>query len=673
MLKVLRIIAALFLVAIAGLGIEYVEAVTGGLISGNAQIASINGDTGAFTTGAGLSSNVNFIATYPPSQVAFTKRNVMAEPSGQANVLTNSTMSSWWHTKLMTKNNPATTPYHLDLTSITASIDNGTPGTPGFRLEVTAATSGTGSAPNLFQRVTDEFQLVTTAPTSPGSWTGSTANCSTALASCTLSFASTTGVQAGMHVYDVDNPRAISGAIRVASTTSTTVVLTEPVGYQGNTHTSGTRGSPGVASGDHISFGMVARGTSIVGYGTCGSAVPPTYPCYYDIDTSQSVSSEAMQTAGGWSADQVYAIPSGTAGGSNYANCANSGTSSATYGSRNPAVVTCAIVGGLNDFVIRFPVDATNALRINCSDYTGPATMCVSAWTWIQPITFTISVLWTKQPTQAPTLVTRNSCPLVEPNQPAGSANICAEDWTNGTADIGPVTLPSCNTTAAGVTPPVHCIYSYVWTPTGITGNMEIEFHTGPVADTQGIILAGFEAKYTPGATCTDATTGVVSQPPCYNAYPPPIETPDVASDLGRSSRFQQAWGRVRQTGWNAGNLGPIESVTGWAQDTTTFVFTWPLPVTMRCDIWHMSSLNAAPCKRPNFYVSTPGDLTFNWVSAGTSLAQATASSISVQKYGQDSVQLAATTTGLIRGGVGSVNWAGIDAIILYDASDHGD
>jgi hypothetical protein len=496
-----------------------------------AVVGLINGFGGNFTLGGCLSTNVLLvrpeIAPWSPQP----NQNVISQCTGNMNALRNGLMASINIWRFMTQDKPATFPYRIGVTSGTWSI-SGT--------DLTIPTAPTGNI-KLFQRVTDAQNFTTNALTDLGG--------------TVLHFASTTGIAAGMHVTNLTHPRSIAGNIRVASTTSTTVTLTPStgVGFSGSfdpTH----QVSPRVESGDVIAFGMVARGTKISGLGTCGAT--PSYPCTYNVSVSQTVTSEAMTSHGGWPADGIYIDVAGTAGTSNYVQCDPAKDQSAwTVGA-----IKCNVVGSLDDVVIRFPVAYQDARRLNCNNaFLGTIPDCVSTdILGSLPITFQLQLTYSANVSSVPTLNTKIACPLIGISQ--SGANTCYDSWTNASYDIEPVTLSACN---SGAPTPTTCTYSYIWQPTGIVGGMEIEYHTNALTDTQSFIIDGFELKQTPGATCNG------SAPPCIQLYPTPIELPDLVTDLQRNMRFTQTIGSGWQVGINSGNRGFVETTSALAFSTT--------------------------------------------------------------------------------------------------------
>jgi hypothetical protein len=368
-----------------------------------------------------------------------------------------------------------------------------------------------------------------------------------------------------------------------------------------------------------------------------------------------------MTSAGGWCPDGVYVIPVGAAGTSNYVGCSSiTGAIGPT-----PSVADLSITGTLSDILIRWPVDYVDASRFNCSVYSGTPLECVSTDIYLQPVTFQVMLTYSANVTQVPTLDTKTACPLTASNR-AGT-NICRDVWTNTTTDIAPVTLPACN---SGASTPVECFYAYTWTPTGITGGYEVEIHTGPVPNGTFIYVNNFELKQTPGATCAGTA------PPCINYYPGPIELPDVEADIQRNARFAQMIGTGYTTGWNPGNLGPVETVTGFAYSTTQFVASWPLPTRMRCDYWDAGGPKGFPTcgissgNPYNVYFNGVTDYTF--ITAGPASHSATA--LAVGQMGMSSLQVFATTSGLTAGQPGYVQWGtgNSDMILIENAQPGG-
>jgi hypothetical protein len=455
-----------------------------------------------------------------------------------------------------------------------------------------------------------------------------------------------------MYATDLTNPRAIAGNYTVASTTSNTVTLTGNTsacpslngGVGFNTNASQcTLVGPGVGSGDVIVFSTVARGTKIVRQLTGSAGGAGTY----QVDTSQLVASETMRSAGGWSAEGIYAIPVGTAGTSSV-SCTGVGTNG-PGGNFAPLAIQCTAGGTLTDLIIRFPIDYVDASRINCALYAGSTSVCVSSNMLIQAITFQMNINFSTNFTSAPSFSSKNACPL--------TVGVCLNAWTNATTDIAPVTLTACTNVAS----PSQCNYAYTWVPTGIHGDMEVEFHTGAMTNGQYFTIDGFELKQTPGATCAGAA------PPCIQLYPGPLEIPDAVSDMLRNARFAQLIGTGLETAINPGNNGAIETTMGFSDTTTDFLSTWPLPVTLRCNVWDTAAKTAPLCPPPNVYFENVADYTFT-----TAAATFAATALSVNKYGLNSIQIAATSSGMTAGQVGYVSLIS-PGMILLDSSIIGD
>lgn len=680
-------------------------------VGSNSGVSAIDSFTGGFTLGAGLSVNVPWVQYFAPATPVYNpNNNVITQTTGRMNVLRNATMTSNQHHKFMTKDDQNANPYKIGIASFTAAI-SGT--------NLTVASAPTGNI-QLFQRVTDATNFTT--------------NALTAVGGTVLHFASTTGIVAGMYVTDLTNPRAISGKITVSSTTGTTVTLSAPVGFQGNLQ---ILQHPGVASGDVIAFSTVLRGTQVVGLGTCGAT--PSYPCNYIVNVSQTVASESMQSAGGWATEGIYIIPVGTAGTANYVSCING----LNYGNLNPSAVQCTVTGSLSDVIMRFPIDYVDSSRITCMLWTGPFLNCGYASFLLPPMTFQVSITYATLVPSAPSLDSKISCPLDAVGTPFSNANVCEDDWKNATYDLSPVTLPACNLANT----PVQCIYAYTWIPTGVAGDMEINFHYNALTSPQYFIIDNFELKQTPGATCSgtvppagseitfaisaaNATTGATysnngvtftvldtittsntfpylttstsggsptaggtltkvsgtgdttitfaangvspafSTLPCMQLYPGLIEIPDVVSDIHANARFAQLIGSGSEVGINPGNLGAIETTAAFASSTTSFLSTWPLPVTMRCDVWSAAQKTTPRCPTPNIYFENVTDYLFR-VAGGTQFA---ATALAAGFIGLNSIQINATSSGMTAGQPGYVLWgAGQGDMILIDSSIIGD
>lgn len=597
---------------------------------GQAAVNFIQGFSGSFLLGGGLNTNEVFTGTEPTISWASYRpltSNVLFQSTGSMNALRNGSMTSWQHTKYMTQDAPATNPYHLGVASFTASVS-------GTTMTVTGSPTGT-LAP--FQRVTDAQNFTT--------------NGATAVSGTVLNFASTTGIAAGMYVTDLTNVRAIAGNITVVSTTGTTVTLSHPVGFTGNNQ---TIGAPGVGSGDVVAFSTVLRGTYIVQQLTGSAGVAGTY----QLNISQTVSSETMQSAGGWAAEGVYVIPVGAAGTSNYVECVGIGGvfNGSTFA---PSTMECGVVGSLDDIIIRFPIDYVDASRFQCGVYTGAPRNCISSNNLIQPVTFQINITYSSNVHTAPSLTTKNPCPLIAISQ--AGANNCLDNWTTSSYDLASITMPACDSMSPT---PITCDYGYTWTPTGIVGGYQVEYHTNAFTNGQFFILGGFELKQTPGATCLG------SAPPCFQYVNGPIEIPDAVVDIQRNMRFAQLIGSGWGAGWNAANTGPTESTAGFALSTTTFVATWPLPVSLRCDYWNTGQKSSPTCRVPNVYFQNVGD--YKFFVAGPTEFSATA--LVTNKIGLNSIQIIATSSGMTAGTAGFVHWgSGNGDMILIDSAVIGD
>lgn len=607
---------------------------------GGGGVSSINGATGAFTLGYGLGVNTSLAGWEIAPWTPYTPNNVISQITGSPNVLRNSTMTSWTHNNYMTNNNSGVTPYNNGIASFTGQITT-----------TTLTTSSVTGTIQPFQRLTDAVVLNTSAATAAvASSPGAPTTCPTA---CTLQFSSgpPATILVGQYATDIQpgSEKAIPGNATVASinTTAHTVTLTQPVGYSDNTQRNGL--GAGVLSGDAIAFSTVKRGTMIQQQltGTTGGAGT------YQIYPSQTVASETMGSSGGYAGEGMYMIPVGTAGASNYVTC----IPVQSNGSFAPVTTNCTITGSLSDLIFRFPIDSVDAARVNCSVYTGAPLDCVSALFQLQPITFQLWMTFQTGMPSTPTLDTKISCPLYPAS--LSGANLCLDDWTNATTDLAPVALPPCYTTAAT---PVSCSWSYTWVPTGINGNMEIEFHTGAVTTGKFIIVDAFELKQTPGATCA----GIA--PPCLLLYGSPITTPPITDDIRWNQRFAQALGSGTQAGWNPSNAGAVETTAGYAFNTTNFLASWPLQTSLKCDVWTNATKVNTTCPVPVFYYNNPANYQF-W-TAGASF---NSTAIAVNRYGLNSIQLNGTTSGLTTATAGYVQWVNNESFVDSSYTSFGD
>lgn len=626
-----------------------------------AVVTTINGSNGSFTTGGGLTVNQPWLQYFfAPWFPYVTNNNVITQSTGPMNALRNPTMTAMDHYRYMTSDAPLSNPYNIGIAQFQATIDNGA-GASGNLLTVASSPTPTGT-PQLFQRITDEIDFNTTGATAVP--TVASPTCINAATSCVLQFAAGTvgSVASGMYVVDNTAPRAIAGNIKVQSVNNGagTVTLTAPVGY-GDNNMGGSGGlkliAPGVGIGDQIGFSTVLRGTMIVGGGTCAPTLnaTPTYPCNYVLNNSQQVGSETMQSAGGWAAEGIYVIPVGTAGTSNFVACSTF-LSTNLLGTYNPQNVHCLVTGSLTDLIIRFPMDYIDAAKINCSDYSG-GPQCVSTNMFIQPLTFQLMATFGPNYTSVPSLDTKIACPLNGVN--GAGLNSCADVWTNTTTDLSPVTFSGASCT--NVASPQQCQYAYTWTPTGIHGGMEINFHTGNMSNNQFININGFELKMTPGATCGGAS------PPCVQLYPGQLELPEVETDLLRNKRLAQTIGPGASSSWNGGS-GALEMAPAFvvAGSTTHFMATWPLTVGLKCPVWDSGTKAAPTCPKPNVYFpASVSDYKFE-----NGAAEFVATALSVAKLGMNSIVLDATSSGMTAAQPGYAQFgaAGKD-LILIDSS----
>jgi hypothetical protein len=220
-----------------------------------------------------------------------------------------------------------------------------------------------------------------------------------------------------------------------------------------------------------------------------------------------------------------------------------------------------------------------------------------------------------------------------------------------------------------GTNTPITCTWGYTWTPTGIVGGYEIEFHTNAFANAKFFYINAFDLKQTPGATCLGTA------PPCFQYVTGPIEIPDVVTDLQRNERFAQLIGLGWAAGINPGNKGFIETTQGYAYSTTQFIATWPFSVSPRCDVWDTSQKAGLSCPPPRVYFQTSAipDYIFN-IAGGTTFA---ATALAVNNIGSKSLQILATTSGMTAGASGHVTWGTAGTansnLILIDSSVIGD
>jgi hypothetical protein len=549
--------------------------------------------------------------------------NVIVQTTGAQNVLRNATFTSWQHYKFLTNDRPASVPYNIGIASFTGSIS-------GTTLTVTGSPTG---ALNLWQRLTDATNFTAGAPTAAGN--------------NTLHFLSTTGINPGMWVFDVTNPRAIVGGITVVSVTSSTVVLSGNVGQTPN----GVSAWPSVASGDTIAFSTIKPGTQIVGFGsgTGGAGA-------YIVNTSQTVSSETMQSAGGWSAEGIYVIPVGSAGSTVTCGIAASGGAFAPGNG-----VNCLANNNLSDLIYRFPIDSVDASRLLCNLSAGPAGVCVTNNNFIQPITLQVALfLEPAYPSNPPALDTKISCPGSALPY-TGEFQACTDDWSQATTDLALLNLPACNVPGGGNV----CDEAYTWVPIGAAA-MEINVHCGNVTSGNYCNILGMELKQTPGATCNGTA------PPCFQVNPGPLEVPETVEDINHNKRFAQLLG----AGWEnsfPGTSSAVETAPAFFNSTTHAYVTFPLPVAMRCATWFTSIKGAPGCPQPNVYFDWYGSVAdFAVVGAGDTTYPTTA--LAVKKMGLNSIQLDATVTGSPAAGqsgfasLGNGTQAGGDFILIDSA-----
>lgn len=511
-----------------------------------------------------------------------------------------------------------------------------------------------------------------------GTGSGFSVPIATVGAGTVLNFASTTGIVAGMYVYDVTNPTAVIGGVTVASTTSTTVTLSLPAGY-----IYGGVANPGVGSGDVIAFSVLIPGTNITGTATfganlCGTACTGTGGAgTYAVNISQTVSSETMQSAGGWVADGIYVIPVGTPGTTILCFPASQGTS----GGFAISGVECSNPSAdLTDLIIRFPMDVVDTQRVICPLYApglgiGQNAACDGGGPAISqdqvPVTLHLSVVYPSANTMQPKLDTRMSCPSNY------GRNDCKDNWTKASTDLALVNLQTCTTPDPT---PLGCDFAYSWYPGGAFAE-EINFHVGAfkaVANTW-IILLGMDLHQTPGATCdgTPLAAPTWVAPPsvgCIQNNPGPLEIPEAVSDINHNRRFTQAIGAGAATGFNPGNQGPVETTAAYAASTTLAVFTYPLPITMRCNQWLVDTKAAPSCPPPVVYYSWGHAGTISDLQFITSGGTFNATAVAVNLLGVNSVQFAGTFSGLTAGAPGYVRIGGGNGdMILIDSSIIGD
>lgn len=653
---ILRYIATALLVI--ALGVEFVQAITGGLISGLAQ-TTIGGITGSFTTGAGMSANQKFMDYYlAPWGPYNTANNVITQSTGSTNVLRNSTMTAADHFRYMTLDAPISNPYKVGVSQFSATIDNGSGGSGNL---LTVQTTPTGTI-QLFQRVTDILSLSTTAATAIPS-VGSP-SCINSAASCSIQVVNSAGVLNGMHIDDVTYPRGIGGNATITGVPDGThITVSFPVGFGDNTM--GSNGNKlvgnGIGSGDALALGLVPRGTMIVGLGSCGTT--PSYPCNYVLNNNALISGvESMQSAGAMCSEGIYIIPVATPGTSNYVTCTHF-VSTGFTGTYTPQNLVLTVTGTLSDLIVRFPIDYIDASRLNCSLWAGAFAECVNTNLLIQPVTFHLMATYDQNYGSLPSIDTKNGCPLNSTN--LAGTNTCADIWTNATTDLYAPNLPGCPFVGSRI----QCEYAYTWVPTGVHGGMEINYHTGLITDTLGkvITINGFELKQTPGATCVTSPGNVINQPPCFQYFPGPLEISEISADLIHNARFTQTIGPGSSTGWNGGS-GILETTPAFvaAGSTSTFIAEWPLSVAMRCPFWDDNSKGAPTCSRPNVYFpASVSDYKFE-----NGAAEFVATGLSVLKYGAKSIILSAASTGMTAGQPGFVQFgsAGKD-LILVDSS----
>jgi hypothetical protein len=524
-----------------------------------------------------------------------------------------------------------------------------------------------------------------TAASIGGTGSGFSVNVSSVAAGTVLNFASTTGVVAGMYVFDVTHPTAVIGGVTVASTTGTTVTLSLPTGY-----IYGGVANPGVSSGDTIAFSSFVPGSQIVGsasYGAnlCSPACTGTGGAgTYAVNISQTTpasGTETMEGSGGWTADGIFVIPVGTPGTTILCFPA----SQATNGGFTISGVECSNPSAdLTDLIMRFPMDVVDTSRVICPLYapglgSGQNAACDGGGPAISqdqvPVTLHLSVVYPAMNSMQPMLDTRMSCP-----SNYGRSD-CKDQWAKVSTDLAPVNLQTC--TIAAPTP-IGCDLAYSWYPGGAFAE-EINFHVGAfknVASTW-IILLGMDLHQTPGATCNGAALVAptwVAPPPvgCIQNNPGPLEIPEAVADINHNRRFTQAIGAGSGTGFNAGNQGPIEATAGASYNTSGGVlFTFPLPVTMRCNQWVIAPKTAPSCPPPLVYYGWGFNGTFadlEFFGPGPTVYNASANP-TVTYYGLNSMTFAATFTSLTTSGTpGTVRLGGAHGnMILIDSSMMGD
>ena len=589
-----------------------------------AAVTAIGGQSGAFTLSGGLSTNIPYNENYLTGSPPAFSPNAIQQVTGPKNVLADASLTGFAHEKILNADQETPGGTVIGFASGTAAIS-------GATLTVSGTVTGTIA---LWQHVTDAANFTTNSATAAGNGT--------------LHFASTTGISAGMWVYDITNPLAIEGDITVSSTTGTTVVLSGNVGKTPNGYP-GTY--PGVSSGDVIAFSTVLQGTHILQYGvqsfttnnttasgnailhfasttgivagmtivdvTAGNSVIPFGTTVllttgttvvmsanaggsgvgsgdtvkfttaggdgpYVIDTSQSVSSETMQFHGGWAADQIYADPTG----SGTIRCSPfAGTGSAFL----PSGVNCVALSGssISDIAYHFLADNVDATGIVCSLYAGPAGVCVGTNIFIQPVTFSIAILYGGSNAAQPWFESKMPCP-------ATVSGCNPDNWATATEDVPPTNGYVLNDGGS----PVQGIESWTFLPAGTNGGYDAIYHTGAVPAGGEAAVVGVDLKQTPGVpTCPGGASL-----PCFNSTPPPLEIPEYEDDLHRMQRFEALLGSGNTNGFNPENNSAIENTIGYAYGTNDFHANWPLPTTMRCDVWNIGDKVAPTCPKPQVY-----------------------------------------------------------------------
>jgi hypothetical protein len=576
-----------------------------------AAVNFINGFAGIFTLGGGTSVNQPWIQVIAPTEPPYNfNNNVITQSTGRQNALRNGSMASWTHSTYMTQGDSGNHPYNIGIASFTGVISGAACAGAPVGTGCLTASSVTGTI-QLFQRVTDGVTTTTTGATAVGG--------------TILNLTSVSGLAVGQYVTDTDHPRAIVGNITIASIntgcTAPCVTLNHAVGYVDNTQ---VMGEPHVYSGDHILFTTVPRGTQIIGTGTAGqncSECGTGGAGKYVVSNATAVSSETMQAAGGWGPEGLYVIPVGTAGTSNYVTC----VATQNLGTWTPLGASCVVTGTLTDLVFRWPLDYVDSSRVNCMLYTGPYLNCGFSALLEQPVTFQFLATYPNNQTSAPTLNSKISCPLIALSAPAPpAANACPDDWTNATYDLSPVTLPACT---YAVNSPVQCLWAYTWLPTGIYGNMEIEFHVNAATNGQAFWLQGFELKQTPGATCVGtpiaAGNTVVFNVGAANATIGSTYTNNAVTFTVQTTTGTSGILTTTSSGGSPTATGTLTKASGTGDATITF-----------------TSFNAIPCLQlypgPVEYPEVVQDMHWNqrfaqsigkgWItdSQGTQLAQTT-------------------------------------------------